>query len=117
VQDRPVNSLISADFRASGCSPSPRLGHESVDLLLQRVRALELLAGPELDRGQSERQAISRYCEAGMHQNATCGVESRLAVSIGTVKIDTSLSHRVHVFPLVGKLRGIVHHQDRTSGC
>ncbi len=52
-----------------------------------------------------------------MHQNAARGVEPRLAVSICAVKVDTSLPHRVHVFSLVGKLRRVMHHQDRPAGC
>jgi len=37
---------------------------------LKRIGALELLACPELDRCQSQRQAIGGHRKAGVHENA-----------------------------------------------
>jgi hypothetical protein len=50
-----------------------------VDLLLECGRPFEFLAGPELDRRQSEWQALGRYHEARMHQDAANRVRSEAA--------------------------------------
>src|SRR5438309_420872 len=42
-----------------------------VDRALQRVRAVELVPGPELDSGQSKRKPLLGHGQAGVHQHAT----------------------------------------------
>src|SRR6202043_2341862 len=40
-----------------------------VNFLLQRIRSFEFLAGPELDRRQSQRQPFGRHRKTRMQQN------------------------------------------------
>src|ERR1035438_4134544 len=53
-----------------------------INLLFERVASLELLSRPELHGRDSERQALRRDDEAGMHQEATHGVHSQAACLI-----------------------------------
>lgn len=49
-----------------------------VDLVLERIRALELLPRPELHRRKPERQAVGGQRERGMHEKATQRVHANL---------------------------------------
>src|ERR1700733_2422956 len=48
-----------------------------VNSLLQSIRALELVARPELDRCEPQRQPVRRHCQTRMHQNAARCIEPR----------------------------------------
>src|SRR5271163_2586784 len=58
---QPAIALLLLDRYTSG-----------IDAALERIRAMELVPGPELDGGQPERKAIPRHHKTGMHQNSAC---------------------------------------------
>ena len=101
---QPANALLLFDRHAG-----------RVDMPLGFVRAVELLSGPELDRRQSERQALRGHCQAGMHQNAARRITSQSPESIGACNPDVRLAHGVDVFALVGELRRVVQHKYWTG--
>lgn len=99
---KPTNALLLLDRYARG-----------IDLFLQRVRALESLARPELDCRQAEWQSISCHSETRMRQNATRGVEPWAPITVDTCYADCCPPDRLDIITLVGKLGCIVHHQNR----
>src|SRR5437667_1635461 len=50
-----------------------------VDLVLKRVGSFELLSGPKLDGGDSQRKSFGCHHETGMHEDAASPIKLGLA--------------------------------------
>ena len=81
-----------------------------VDAVPQAPGALELLAGPELDRRQAEWDAAGRQHQAGVHQQPADGVGGAPGLDAAEWPIAAG---RV---PLEAELGRVVEHQDRARG-
>lgn len=88
-----------------------------IDLLLERVGALELLARPELDCRQPERQPFCRHREARMHQDAANRVRSHPAFLVPAAVDAFRRADEGGLFSLIDELRGVMEDQHRTAGC
>jgi hypothetical protein len=84
-----------------------------IDPAFQGIGAVELIAGPELDGGQPQRQTLLRDDQAGMHQNSAHRVIARPAVIPSLL-----LAHHTDDFVLlaaVDEFRPVVKYQQRTA--
>ena len=99
----PADAFFLIDWHARG-----------IDMALQLLRPLELLARPKLYRREPQRQAFRRDGEAPMHQHSAHRIVLRpdLAARIGDA--GTSLPHGLNVVSLERKFGGVVQHQNRT---
>ena len=84
-----------------------------VDRALQRVRAVELVPGPELDRGQSKRKPLLGHDQAGVHQHATHRVITGTA--LGSCALLAHHADRLVLFATIDELRRVVEHQHRPT--
>src|SRR5208283_5139296 len=77
-----------------------------VDLLLQRVTALELLSRPRFHRRDPQRQPLQGHDQAGMQEDPTHAVKPGPTVrSFSSTIRPISHSDRLLVLPLEGTLR------------
>ena len=84
-----------------------------VDRALQRVRAVELVPGPELDSGQSKRKPLLGHDQAGVHQHATHRVITGTA--LGSCALLAHHADRLVLFATIDELRRVVEHQHRPT--
>ena len=91
-------------------------GHpRGINLLLQGIAAFELLARPELDRGQSQGQPFGGHRQAGVHQDAANRIVQRAAFLIPARVRLVEDAHPGCVLAMKGEFGGVVQHQDH--GC
>lgn len=84
-----------------------------IDLPLQSICAVELVAAPELDRRQPQRLPRLRNHQAGVHQNTATGVKPGTARAR---RAGLGLHHdsdRLGVFMPVGQFRRVMQNQNR----
>jgi hypothetical protein len=105
---QPAIALLLLDRYTSG-----------IDAALERIRAMELVPGPELDGGQPERKAIPRHHKTGMHQNSACRMVTRLATKSIFRRHLVHDADRFGVLAMIGELSRVVKYQNRSvaSGC
>ncbi len=85
--------------------------------LLQSVRALECLSGPERDRCESQRQALRGHYKARTHEDAARRVVPWNPISVGTGNTDARPTERLGIVPLIAEFRGVMEHEDRSVRC
>lgn len=99
---QPANAFLLLDRHAHG-----------IDLGRQSSLALELLAVPELDRGDAQRQAVGRHGEARMHEDAADGMHC-LAPVLGVASPNALREADVfRTLAFEAELRRILQHEDR----
>ena len=84
-----------------------------VNFLLEGSGAFELLAGPELDCGQTQGHALRRDRQARMHQKSADSVHPETAILAPAAVDAIGEPDPLRPLPLVGKLGGVLEHQDR----
>src|SRR4051794_24987213 len=94
----------------SFCSMGTRVG---LTLPLRALVPLNFLRLQNFTAAKRERQALRRYCQAGMHQQATTGVmpQAPLVVSAGHTLVEHPDGTDVLAFET--KLGGVVQNQHR----
>jgi len=87
-------------------------GHPGgVDFLFERIGALELFAGPELDGRQPQRESGGGDGQARMHENAALGVEARAPfLNVAEVGSPQKSERRIR-FALIAKLTGVMQYE------
>ena len=88
-----------------------------IDLLLERVGAFELLARPELDGRQSQRQPFGRHRETRMHQDAANRVRPHPASLVPAAVDAFRRTDEGGLFSLINELRGVMEDQHRSVSC
>ena len=81
-----------------------------VSFLVEGSGAFELLAGPELDRGQTQGQALRRD-QARMHQKSADSVHPDTAILAPAAVDAIGEPDPRRPLPLVGKLGGVLEHR------
>src|SRR5260370_3658700 len=84
-----------------------------VDRALQRVRAVELVPGPELDSGQSKRKPLLCHDHAAAHQHSTHRVIT--ATALRSCALLAHHADRLVLFATIDELRRVVEHQHRPT--
>ena len=84
-----------------------------IDPLREGVRSLELLPGPELDRGHSQRQPVRRHRQARMHQQSADRVHAVATEFVLAAAHLCREAHRLRPPAPPGKLRRVMKNEDR----
>jgi hypothetical protein len=87
-----------------------------VDFFLERGGPFEFLSGPEFDGRQPERQALGRYREARMHQDAANRVRSQATLLVPSAVYVLGYADRFGVLSLVREFGRVMQDQNDTIG-
>ena len=85
-----------------------------VDAALERVRAVELISGPELDRSQPEWKTVRSDNETGVHQDAAGRVMHGLALTTVRCCYFFQQTYRLRIIATVEEFGRIVKHKHRS---
>ena len=86
-----------------------------IDPALQGGGALELLAAPELDGAQAQRQSLRRHGKARVHQDAAGGVLTQTTRLVATAIGEPLEADRFRLVALVRELSGVLENEQRAG--